>query len=348
MPWRFLRDASVPVEVVAEEAGWVKRAFEWRLQGVGATEIAERFNAAGLRPHSKQGNPVFTPSAIESILDSDFYCGRIRHGGEVRPGRHAAVIDEDLWLSVQARRGSGRKSVRSRSPRMLSGLAVCAECGGPLWLSWSGPSEYPHLKRQYYRETSKIRQRPCANRGSGWDAESAEAQVSAVIEGMALDSEWCARVDRAARRQPSKDVYAAERSNLEQERKRATRAYIAGALGEEEWRRVTEAIDERLVSLPAALSGGVLFGLERLRSVGQVWAGMTVEERREGARLLFERVELDTRGRRLWVKPWAEVEGVFRDRREWIVSSAPPAGAERHRPTNPRPWLFMPHELVVA
>ena len=62
-----LRDASVPVEVVAEEAGWVKRAFEWRLQGVGATEIAERFNAAA-RPHSKQGNLVFTLSAIESIL----------------------------------------------------------------------------------------------------------------------------------------------------------------------------------------------------------------------------------------------------------------------------------------
>lgn len=325
---RVERDASVPLEVVPDEARWVRQAFEWKLQGLGATEIAERFNAAGLQPHSKQGNPVFTPSAIESILESDFYLGRIRHKAEVRVGRHEAVLDEGLWLKVQARRGSGRKSVRSRSPRMLSGLAVCAECQGPLWLSWSGDSKYPQLKRQYYRETSKIRQRVCANRGTGWDAASAEEEVSAVVRGMARDEAWCSKVDRAARRQPERDVYAGERSELEQERKRATRAYIAGALGEEEWRRVTEALDARLASLPAALSGGVLFGLERLRSVGEVWDGMTVEERREGARLLFERVEMDTRGRRVWVKPWGELEELFRDRRAWCVGSAPPAGLE--------------------
>ena len=202
---------------------------------------------------------------------------------------------------------------------MLSGLAVCAECGGPLWLSWSGPSEYPHLKRQYYRETSKIRQRPCANRGSGWDAESAEAQVSAVIEGWrwirsgARLTGAAAAFEGCVRGRAFEPGAGAEACDAGVHR---------GALGEEEWRRVTEAIDERLVRCRLRCRV-VCCRVGGLRSVGQVWAGMTVEERREGARLLFERVELDTRGRRLWVKPWAEVEGVFRDRREWIVSSAP-------------------------
>lgn len=340
-----VRDASVPLEVVEAEAVEIRRAFEDRLQGIGATQIAERWNALGLAPHSKQGNGVFTPSAVESVLDNDFYCGFIHYRGERGRGAHEAILDEDLWLKVQTRRGSGRSAVRTRSPRALSGIAVCSECGGPLWLSWSGPSgkKYP-----YYRETSRIRQRSCANRGMGWAAEQVEAVIVAAVSNMALDEAWCASVDRDARRVPKSDVYAKEREELGAERRRAVRAFVKGDLSEEECERITQAIDARLASLPAALPGGLVFGLERLRSVGQVLNVMSMEGQREAFRLLFERVEVDVRGRRVWMKPWAEVEGVFRARREWVVVHAPPAGSGRRQPTtNPRPWLYLPEELVA-
>lgn len=350
-----VRDASVPLEVVEEEAVWIRRAFEERLTGVGATETAERWNAAGLVPHSKQGNGVFTPSALESIFENDFYCGYVHYRGERRRGLHEAILSEDVWVRVQERSKRGSKPVRARSPRALSGVAVCAECGGPMWLSWSGDVRYPELRRQYYRETSKIRQRPCANRGTGWDASQADEQVGDVVRAMSLDREWLASVDREARRVPKADAYAEERSRLLNERRRASRLYIAGDLEDEEWGRIRESIDARVASLPSPLPGGVLFQLERLKSVGEVWDGMTVAEKREGVRLLFERVEMDTRAKAVWLKPWEEVEHVFRMRREWcvrlgggvLVSGAPPAGFGRSQLTNPRPWLYLPAELVA-
>lgn len=155
-------------------------------------------------------------------------------------------------------------------------------------------------------------------------------------------------MDRQARRAQPVGRFDEERSELEAERKRAVRAFVKGQMSEAECDAVTGAIDARLASLPSGLAGGVLFGLERLRSVGQVWDGMTSGEKREGLGLLFERVELDMRGKRMWLKPWAEVEEVVRLRREYVCG-VPPAGAGRLANTlNSRPWMYMPHELVVA
>ena len=321
-----LRDASVALLVVAEEAKFIRRAFEWRLAGIGGQEMAERFNAAGLRPHSKVGNRVFTSSGIESLLDNDFYCGFVRFKGERKVGVHEPVISEELWLSVQQRRLTGRMAVRSRNARALSGVATCAGCMGPLWLTYSG-NVGDSRRPGYYRETSRLRGRVCANQGTGWRAEDAEAVVSSVISSMALDEAWVTGVDREARRVVRGDGFAGERAQLEGERRRATRAYVAGQLPEDEWQRITGAIDGRLAGMPSGLPGGVVFGMERLKSVGRVWAGMTEDERREGVRLLFESVVMDTRAKRMWLKPWAEVEEVFRLRRGY-VGLAPPVGFE--------------------
>lgn len=309
-----------PAVVVPEEAAAIRQAFIDRVGGVGATEIAERWNAQGLRPHSKQGNGVFTPSAVESVFDNEFYAGFVVHKGERRRGAHERIIDEDLYLAVQSRRRRGVRATRARSVRALSGVAVCSECLGPLWLSWSGPSG---RKQQYYRETSRIRQRTCTNRGLGWWADEVDEVVGSVIRGMAVDSEWVASVDRDARRMPKGDAFAREREQLEAQRRRAARAFVSGMLGEQELEEMRTAIDARLAQLPAALPGGVLFALERLVSVGQVWDGMTHEERRQGVRLLLEEVQVDVRSKRLWLKPWEEVEDVMRLRREFVLAMRP-------------------------
>ncbi|NJD64191.1 MAG: hypothetical protein FIB00_02915 [Chloroflexi bacterium] len=252
------------------------------------------------------------------MLQNEFYAGYIHRRGERRRGAHEPIVSEELWLRVQERIGRGYAAPRSRSPRALSGIAVCAECQGPLWLTTSGNPRYPHLRRAYYRETSKIRQRPCSKRRTSWRAEAAEEEVASVIRAMAFDREWCARIDREARRLPQGDAYAAERTELVGSRRRATRAYVAGDLEEAEWNRIKTAIDARLAAIPAPLPGGVLFGLERLIEVGRVWDGMAQEEQREGVRLVFERVELDTANKLIWLKPWPEFDSLFRHRREFV------------------------------
>ena len=97
------------------------------------------------------------------------------------------------------------------------------------------------------------------------------------------------------------------------------------------------------------MPGGVLFGIERLRSVGEVWEGMTHEERREGCRLLFQSVQMDTRGKRLWLEPWPELDGLFAARRRYVFAWHPRQDSGvRSLQQNPRPWLYLPSELGVA
>lgn len=48
------------------------------------------------------GMPI-SRGALHQILRNRTYCGEIAHHGEVHAGNHEAIIDEDLWTSVQAK-----------------------------------------------------------------------------------------------------------------------------------------------------------------------------------------------------------------------------------------------------
>ncbi len=349
VPFGYRRGAStaVPLEVVTEEAEAVRQAFVDRAGGIGPTEIARRWNAAGFRPHSKQGLSVFTSSSVSSVLENDFYCGFVRHLGERRVGAHEAVIEGELWAEVQARERVQGRGRLSRSPRALSGVARCSECDGPLWLAWSGPSGQ---KYAYYREAARLRQREaCPNGGRGWRADEAERLVGEAVTAMALDDAWLSAVEREARRAPAQDVHAAERAELARRRKRAMGLYIEGQLTEEEWRGMREALERRLREMPAPLPGGVVFTGARLRSFGELWEGMTQGERREVCGTLFKKVAMDVMGREIWLEPWEEFEALFRERRRWLLVNRPRQGTgAANQQLNRKPWLYLPRELVAS
>lgn len=88
---------------VPEEAAAIAEAVRDYAAGAGYTEIARRWNAQGLRPHSRQGHTTFTVSAVQSIIENDFYTGLVHHKGERRRGAHEPIITEGLWLAAQQR-----------------------------------------------------------------------------------------------------------------------------------------------------------------------------------------------------------------------------------------------------
>ena len=333
VPFGYRKGATTkdPLVPVPEEAAAIAEAVRDYAAGAGYTEIARRWNAQGLRPRSKQGHTTFTISALQSIIENDFYAGFVRHKGERRRGAHQAIISEDLWLAAQER--VRRQPSHARQPRMLAGISRCSECDGPIHQTKCGTGN----RRTYYREVSHLRGRPCANAGKMWRCEHAEAEVDRIIRGMATDREWLAQIDRDARRMPKQDD--GERKELEARKRRATTAYVEGTLSEQEWRLEVQVIDDRLTRLPVGSPDAIRFAGERLMSIGQVWDGMTMVEQREACRILFERVRLDTRRKRLWVRPWPEFQPLFVMRRDMCegpvcVGMVPPAGLE---PTHPAP-----------
>jgi DNA invertase Pin-like site-specific DNA recombinase len=75
---------------------------------------------------SKAGRP-FSRGALFHLLQNRLYRGEVVHKGQVYPGEHAAIVEEDLWQAVQQRLASNRQDRspgrRSRNPALLLGLA---------------------------------------------------------------------------------------------------------------------------------------------------------------------------------------------------------------------------------
>ena len=143
-------DRMPTLEIVPEEAEAVRRIFERYRDGAGCTRIEQELNAMGF--HGRRGSH-FNRNTIRVILANPVYIGKIRWnhyvtiksgvgaartkkivpGGDSEflvDGRHPAIIDQELWDAVQARRGDRYRYVDNKhvaSP--LAGLVHCARCG---------------------------------------------------------------------------------------------------------------------------------------------------------------------------------------------------------------------------
>ena len=153
------------------EATIVRQIYEMYAGGLGITRIAKRLNADGIPAprHSPRG---WAPTAVREIIRRPLYKGEIvwnelqkfdRGGTKKRRRRDERdwirldapdlrIIAPDLWNTVQARlaktKGTGRSTFRDQdSNYLLTGLARCAHCGGPMTIIGQ---DYHRRKGRFY------------------------------------------------------------------------------------------------------------------------------------------------------------------------------------------------------
>ena len=142
------------------QAAIVREVFTRFAAGDGLRTIVTDLNARSVpSPHAgRRGSGSWSPSCIWAMLRRPRYrgllvCGKkaktYRGGTKVRIARpeaewvqveapHLQIIPDDLWEAAQrrmaqTRRLTGRAGARGPKPRyLLTGLARCSECGGPL------------------------------------------------------------------------------------------------------------------------------------------------------------------------------------------------------------------------
>ena len=150
--YRKVRINKLPsLEIVPEEAECVRQIFQLYLAGNGCTKIEQMVNAMGY--HGRRGSK-FNRNTIRIILDNPVYIGKVRWDKtstvksgigvdrtkkvvynkdekiRIIDGHHPAIIDQELWDAVQARRKSRYFYVDNKhvaSP--LAGLVLCSKCG---------------------------------------------------------------------------------------------------------------------------------------------------------------------------------------------------------------------------
>jgi site-specific DNA recombinase len=126
-----------------KEAETVQLIFTLYAEGNGLKAITNHLNKVGFR--TKRGK-YFSINGIATILDNPIYNGKIRwlqvenwdkkrrRGKNVNPilaeGQHEAIISDEIWNIVQARRKSRSfKQRQSNEPFLLSSILRCPDCG---------------------------------------------------------------------------------------------------------------------------------------------------------------------------------------------------------------------------
>jgi len=137
-----------------EEAQRVRAIFELYLKHGSLIPTVRNVNARGWtskvwtsRKRVRHGGTAFLKNTLHHLLSNPTYIGRVKFDGELYPGEHPAIIDENLWNEVQQRlksNGNGGAGQRYKHSALLRGLLWCQPCSLPMYCSYTqrGPKRY--------------------------------------------------------------------------------------------------------------------------------------------------------------------------------------------------------------
>src|SRR5215472_12887487 len=76
----------------------------------------------------ERGGAAFSRGHLYRVLSNPIYTGRIAHNGQLYPGQHSALIDDETWTAVRdqlaANAGAHRRWNSAAEPSLLAGLLV--------------------------------------------------------------------------------------------------------------------------------------------------------------------------------------------------------------------------------
>jgi DNA invertase Pin-like site-specific DNA recombinase len=119
------------------EAETVRRIFAlYRALGC-VRRVKEEADRLGLRTKSsttangtERGGKPFSRGHLYTLLSNPIYTGQIAHKGELHPGQHPALIDDESWSTVRdqlaANTSDHRRKAKAAEPSLLAGLLVDA------------------------------------------------------------------------------------------------------------------------------------------------------------------------------------------------------------------------------
>ena len=115
--------------VVNAEGKKIKRAWDWKIQGMKNEAIIEKLQNLGVKMYKQQ---------LHKIFINPFYCGMISHGmlnGKVIEGRHEKMISREIFLKVNGIiEGSTKYGVPHKLENENLPLKVfmwCVDCNQP-------------------------------------------------------------------------------------------------------------------------------------------------------------------------------------------------------------------------
>src|SRR5213595_2331048 len=119
------------------EAETVRRIFALYRELGCVRRVKEEADRLGLRTKcrtaangTERGGKPFSRGHLYTLLSNPIYTGQIAHKGELHPGHHPALIDDESWSAVRDQLETNTRDHRHRAkaaePSLLAGLLVDA------------------------------------------------------------------------------------------------------------------------------------------------------------------------------------------------------------------------------
>ena len=297
LPLGYVRNDSGAVEVNPAVAPLVREAFlVYESGGFSLRDMTEWAARSGLR--SVNGT-LLDRMSIRKLLMNPTYAGKVafharRGGGVVSQGKHAAIVDGELFESVQQvlakRRYARPERPYGREAYPLSVTATCSRCGAGL--SGCASVKQGRYRYRYYRCSTAHRRGRAACAQPMVQADIFEGQIAAYVGGMRLPPEYLGEIMEELRlRHGTRRV---DLSQVEQVRRtvdRWRRLFAMGEIDEETLKREIEPLKRELDLVDETAEVlDVEDAMGYLRRVGELWSASPRAQQREFVREVFERV----------------------------------------------------------
>ncbi|MCI0780698.1 MAG: recombinase family protein, partial [Chloroflexi bacterium] len=180
------------------------------------------------------------------MLHNPFYAGKIKHGGQLFPGSHDAIVSQELFDSVQSamKRNSSRSETLHPRPEreyLLKGLIKCAYCGKSLWAQTLTSGS------RLYREQARTRSHiDCPGDSKSIRCEIPDDQIGRIVGAIVLPEAWMDRIlSRIQLADEVKKVKEA-RIQVEQRLKRLGEVYLDGLKSRDDYMREKKSLEDTL------------------------------------------------------------------------------------------------------
>ena len=188
------------------EAETVRRIFALYRELGCVRRVKEEADRLGLRTKrsttangAERGGTPFSRGHIYRLLSNPIYIGQIAHKGQLYPGQHPALIDDETWTAVRdqlaANAGDHRRRAKAAEPSLLAGLLVDAH-GERLT-----PSHAVKKGRRYrYYVSAALITEAGKDRAQGWRLAAQEIEdcvISILVDALTSPARLLERLGTA-------------------------------------------------------------------------------------------------------------------------------------------------------
>ncbi len=295
------------IHVIEKEGKVVTEMFKRYASGATTlSRLAGWLNGQGLRTrnmhrlpdvHGKltTGPRHFTTASVRGILHNRFYTGKVIHRGKVIPGLHEALIDDDIFETVQAtlKKNSGRSKtfkIRPEREYLLKGIIRCAHCGMPMW------AQTYYSGQRYYREHKNSRSHGiCPSAGGAILCHIIDDQIKQLVGAIELGPRWLEEVLAIISLKDEVHRVKEGRRAVIEKLRRMGKAYVDGLFPDGEYQRQKKLLETELESLVVPAANAAEEAGNLIKDLPKLWAAANLEEQRKLLLTMLDAVYVDAK-----------------------------------------------------